>query len=369
MSEPGTGRTQPAVNSLAEHFPELGRRLARRPIAQSPTPLEPLLRLGKAIGAPHLLAKRDDLSGEPYGGNKVRKLEYLLGDALAQGCDSVLTFGAAGSNHALATAIYAIQAGLGCDAVLTRQVRTAYVAGTLRWHALIGTRIHAATGLEGTRALADRIRSEHPGGPARMYEIPWGGSSLLGTTGFVAAGLEFAAQFRAAGFQRPARIYLPCGTMGSAAGLALGLGAAGLPATVVSVKVVPHDAVSDQAIHRLMESTNRELHGRDPGFPLLPAASSCIEFRTGYLGGGYAHASPEAEAAAGLALDLEGLTADTTYSAKALACLLEDARSGRLADCVPVFWQTYNSRPCPAGLDSADTSGLPESFRYFLAAD
>lgn len=354
------------MSSLAEQFPQLQRRLPRRSIALLPTSLEPAPNLGRAIGAPHLLTKRDDLSGRPYGGNKVRKLEYLLGEAGELGCDSVLTFGAAGSNHALATAIYAIQAGLRCHAVLTHQVRTPYVASTLRWHAFIGTRVHAARGLEGTRALAAEIRSRHPGGPERMYEIPWGGSSVLGTAGFVAAGVEFAAQFRSAGLGSPARIYLPCGTMGSVAGLALGLAVAGLPATVVGVKVVPQETVSGAAIRRLVEATNQELHRRDPAFPLLPDAHQRIELRPGYLGEGYAHATPEARAAEKLALELEGMKVDTTYSAKALACLADDGRAGQLRDCVPVFWQTYNSRPYPADLGDVDTSGLPESFQSYL---
>jgi len=354
--------------SLNREFPELARRLPRHAIALLPTPLEPAPRLGQAIGAPGLLVKRDDLSGLPYGGNKVRKLEYLLGDARSLGCDSVVTFGAAGSNHALATAIYAREAGLGCHAVLTGQVRTPYVANTLRWHALVGTRVHAAAGYGELLALVEQLRNSHPGGPAALYEIPWGGSSVLGTTGFVDAGLEFAAQFRAAGHRQPARIYLPCGTMGSVAGLALGLAVAGVAATVVSVKVVPQDRVSAQAVERLVAATNQELHRRDPAFPLLPAANQRIEFRTGCLGGGYAEATPEGLEAAELAGRLADLRVDTTYSAKALACLVGDARAGRLRDCVPVFWQTYNSRPYPPGLAAADTTGLPEALQAYLAA-
>jgi 1-aminocyclopropane-1-carboxylate deaminase/D-cysteine desulfhydrase-like pyridoxal-dependent ACC family enzyme len=116
----------------------------------------------------------------------------------------------------------------------------------------------------------------------------------------------------------------------------------------------------------MIQATNRELSQRDPAFPLLPAAGQGVEFREGYVGDGYAHATPEARAAAELALELQGFKLDTTYSAKALACLVDDARAGRLRDCVPVFWQTYNSRPCPPGLERVDTSGLPESLKPYL---
>ena len=123
-----------------------------------------------------------------YGGNKVRKLEYLLGDALQRGCDAVVTFGAAGSNHALATAIYARQVGLVCHAVLTDQVQTPWVANTLRWHALLGTRLWPAAGFAETQTAALALRASHPSGPDRLYEVAWGGSSPLGSLGFVDGG-------------------------------------------------------------------------------------------------------------------------------------------------------------------------------------
>jgi 1-aminocyclopropane-1-carboxylate deaminase/D-cysteine desulfhydrase-like pyridoxal-dependent ACC family enzyme len=361
------GQESVRVSGFEKSFPALAASLHRRPLALLPTPLEPASRLGTAIGAPNLLTKRDDQSGLPYGGNKVRKLEYLLGDALALGCDSVVTFGAAGSNHALATAVYAAQAGLTCHAVLVDQVATPYVANTLRWHALLGTRVYAAAGFAGTAALAARIRAEHPGGPSAIAEIPWGGSSVPGTVGFVAAGFEFAAQFRASGIPLPPRIYLPCGTMGSVAGLALGLAAAGLPATVVSVKVVPQAMVTAAAVGALAVATNEAVRRLDPGFPQVTNVLSSIEFRTGYLGAGYAEATAGGLEAAELAATLEGFRVDTTYSAKALACLIDDARGGRTAGTTPVFWQTWNSRPYPPGLPSADTGKLPEAFKGFLA--
>lgn len=354
------------MSALALAFPTLAARLPRHPIALLPTPLEPAPRLGAAMGAPGLLTKRDDLSGQPYGGNKVRKLEYLLGEALARGCDSVLTFGAAGSNHALATAIYARQAGLACHGVLTGQVPTPYVANALRWHGLVGTRLWAAQGFRATAALARKIRAAHPGGPDAVYEIPWGGSSVAGTAGFVAAGLELAAQFRAAGLDGPARIYLPCGTMGSVAGLALGLQVAGLPATVVSVKVVPQEQVSAAAVGQLATDTNLALHRLDPAFPPLDAPAGGVEFRSGFLGAGYAEPTAEGLEAIRLAADLEGFRVDSTYSGKALACLVADARGGRLGDAIPVFWQTYNSRPYPEELAQADTGHVPAALRHFL---
>ena len=343
--------------SSTSSFPSV----SKLPLAVLPTALEPAGRLGGAIAAPDLLAKRDDLAGAIYGGNKVRKLEYLLGDAIARGCDAVVTFGAAGSNHALATAVYAKRAGLDCYAVLTDQIQTPWVASTLRWHCLLGTRIVPATGFVESQTEATRLKAIHPTGPDRLYEIPWGGSSPLGSLGFVDAGAELAAQLSAAGITGPVRVYLPCGTMGSVAGLLVGLRLARVPATVVSVKVVPQHVVDAAAVLQLAAAVCALL---PPGTaPTRDDLDAHLEFRTEFAGEGYALPTPECVEAVALARDLEGIRLDTTYSGKALACLVADARSGRLVGRTPVFWQTWNSRPYPAGLAQADISALPQSFR------
>jgi 1-aminocyclopropane-1-carboxylate deaminase/D-cysteine desulfhydrase-like pyridoxal-dependent ACC family enzyme len=349
-----------------QHFPQLAARLPQRPLAALPTAVEPARRLGAALGVPALLVKRDDLSGQPYGGNKLRKLEYLLGDALARGCDSVLTFGAAGSNHALATSVYARQLGLDCHAIVSDQVQTPWVADTLRWHLQLGTQLTPAASYAQMLEVAANIRAQHPGGPERMYEIPWGGSSPLGTIGFVAAGFEIAAQLAELGVPGPVRIYVACGTMGSVAGLVLGLYLAGSDATVVAVPILPAERVSASAIVALCDAASELMHARDASVPVCPDPQSRLEFRGGFLGAGYAQATPEGLEAMQLAEALAGLKVETTYTAKALACLVADARSGRLDGAVPVFWQTLNSRPKPARLEAVDTARLPVDLRRYL---
>lgn len=346
--------------SSTSSFPSVNRLS----LAALPTALEPARRLGAAIGAPDLLTKRDDLAGPAYGGNKVRKLQYLLGDAVNRGCDAVVTFGAAGSNHALATAIYAKQVGLACHAVLTDQIPTPWVANTLRWHCLLGTHIVPAAGFVESQAEAAHLKAAHPAGPGRLYDIPWGGSSPLGSLGFVDAGAELAAQLATAGVTRPVRVYLPCGTMGSVAGLLIGLRLAGVAATVVSVKVVPQNVVDAAAVLRLAAATMELLPAGTA--PSMDELSAGLEFRPEFAGEGYAIPTPGCVEAVALSRDLEGFRLDTTYSGKALACLVADARSGRLAGQTPVFWQTWNSRPYPAQLGAVDVSALPPAFGKFF---
>ena len=329
-------------------------------------PLRSLItgQLGAAIGAPALLTKRDDIAAPLYGGNKVRKLEYLLGDAVQRGCDAVVTFGAAGSNHALATAVYAKQSGLDCYAVLTDQVQTPWVANTLRWHALLGTHLSHAPGYLETQAAAEQLRTAHPSGPNRLYEVAWGGSSALGCLGFVDAAAELLAQLAAAGVAGNLRVYLPCGTMGSIAGLLVGLRMARVDATVVGVKVVPQNVVDATAVLKLATAVEALL----PAGPTERAGDrdAHLEFRTEFAGDGYALPTAESLEAVAMARDLEGFKLDTTYSGKALACLIADARSGRLADCTPIFWQTWNSRPYPPGLKQTDLSHVPAAFQKFF---
>jgi len=347
-------------------FPQLAARLPWQALADLPTALEAAPRFGAALGIPSLLVKRDDLSGRPYGGNKVRKLEYLLGDALAGGCDAVLTFGAAGSNHALATAIYARQLGLDCHAVISDQVQTPWVADTLRWHLQLGTQLTPAASYAQMLETAATIRAQHPGGAERVYEIPWGGSSPLGTLGFVAAGFEIAAQLADLGLEESARIYLACGTMGSVAGLLLGLYLADSDATVVGVPILPQERVTAPAVGALCKAAHQEMQQRDANVPSCPDLLSRLEFRSAFFGTGYAEATPEGLEAMQLARDLADLKVETTYTAKALACLIADARSGRLAGCTPVFWQTWNSQPKPPGLTQVDVARLPGALRKYL---
>src|SRR5690606_7410853 len=145
-------------------------------------------------------------------------------------------------------------------------------------------------------------------------------SACLGTSGFVAAGIELRDQLEACGHPPPERIYLPCGTMGSVAGLVLGLRAAGLSCTVVAVKVVPQKSTDVAAIGRLCTETNGELHRRDADFPLIATPLAGLEFRTEFLGAGYADVTAESREAVRLAAE-HGILLDTTYSGKAMACL------------------------------------------------
>ena len=352
--------------ALAARYPALAEAVPSISLGEWPTPLQaadPAALPGACAG---LWLKRDDRCATPYGGNKVRKLEFLLADALRKGHESVFTFGVAGSNHALATAIYAGQVGLEALLLLTPQSNSSFVGRNLRMGRWAGARqIHCATEAAANR-MARILGLRGRGARLPPYRIPGGGSSPLGTVGFVNAGLELAAQVRAGLMPEPDDLYVALGTMGTAAGLALGLAAAGLRTRLVLVRVVRADIASPRRFRALYHGAARLLHRRDPRFPLAPLDNTRIEVRHEFIGPGYARFTAEGMAALAFARQAFGVGLEGTYTGKALAALLEDLRAGRLAGRNVLFWNTYNGQPPPAEAMALDYRELPPPFhRYF----
>jgi 1-aminocyclopropane-1-carboxylate deaminase/D-cysteine desulfhydrase-like pyridoxal-dependent ACC family enzyme len=216
---------------LFEQYPLLEEKLSYISLGELPTPVQKLEKLGAELGIKQLFIKRDDLSGRVYGGNKVRKLEFILGDVLQAGAKEVMAFGGAGSNHALATAIYARQVGLKCISMLIPQPNTRYVRRNLLMSLYSGAELHlcgsefeSVTNMPLVRMatlyqlIGHRLKNGYL--PER---IPPGGSSPVGVTGFVNAALELKKQIMNGEMPEPDYIYVASGTMGTANGLTLGL--------------------------------------------------------------------------------------------------------------------------------------------------
>jgi 1-aminocyclopropane-1-carboxylate deaminase/D-cysteine desulfhydrase-like pyridoxal-dependent ACC family enzyme len=344
---------------LAQAWPRLAEQLPKLDLADLPTPVETKsLRLGEHDH--RVSIKRDDQTGRLYGGNKVRKLEYLLHRARARGAERIATFGTVGSNHALATALYARELGYDCTCFLSHQAPTPATAKTLRLHLENGTEIVRYGGGRASRIAT--LREHLP--RQRTFLIPPGGSNWLGAIGFVAAGLELAAQVDAGDVGLPERVYVANGTMATAVGLALGFALAGLATEVQAVQVTEDFVSSPKAMRRLLEKTALVLNRLDPAVPQDLASRARYEFRTGYLGDGYAKSNEKTDAAVALAHEQLGLQLETTYTGKAFVALLDDLgdRGGDV-----LFWNTYNSRPLPdPGAGMVPTDGLPEAFLRYL---
>lgn len=353
---------------LFDRYPET-RAIAHVPLGCLPTPVMSVDAMARAAGARSVWVKRDDLSGVAYGGNKVRKLEFLLGEALQEGATDVITFGAAGSNHALATALYGASLGLDVHSMLMPQHSAPYVARNLRASAGTHADLHYFADLDGALRGAAALRSalREQGGSA--FVIPFGGTTPTSTLGFVNAGLELAGQVEAGALPEPDSVYVALGSMGTAAGLALGLRAAGLRTRVVAVSVIADEDDDLDRLLALVRETQDLLVAIAPSFPSFAWDPGDVEIGHGFVGEAYAVPTPAGAEAVGIAEEACGIDLDGTYTGKALSALLAHGRDGRLAGRDVVFWDTYNSRDIGALVEEGRGVSLPEGLRDYLQAD
>jgi D-cysteine desulfhydrase len=322
--------------------------------------VEELPRLGAALGVGRLYVKRDDLSGEAYGGNKVRKLEFLLAEAVRAGAKEVMTFGAAGSNHALATAVYAGQAGLRSISLLRPQPNARYVRKNLLLSRAVGAELHYYQDEESLRRGVEDLQRLHT-------EIS--GASPLGTVGFVNAAFELREQVHAGFLPEPELLYVTLGSMGTATGLLLGLRAAGLRSRMNAVRVVAECIANRDAARDLFHRTNRLLHDSDPSFPLLDFPEEQCIIRDDFFGEKYALFTREGMEAVRRMQEAEGISLDGTYTGKTFAALMHDAGQGNLRNRTVLFWDTLNSRDFSEHIRNVDYHELPEELHGYFEED
>ena len=352
---------------LFKHYPLLEQKLPYVPLGDFPTSVQKLDGLGEDIGVNHLYIKRDDLSGKVYGGNKTRKLEFLLGNALRTKVKEVLTFGFAGSNHCLATAIYAQQVGLRSISMLMPQPNAHYVSRNLLMSHYCGGELHQHRDIlfVALGTIYQTLRHGLKYGRLPQF-IPPGGSSPLGAVGFVNAAFELKDQITKGEIAEPDYIYVASGTTGTAVGLMLGLRAANLRSRVSSVRVADTRFVNVKRMAKLMRQTDSLLCSLDPSFPRFEFSEADIDLRHGFFGQQYALFTKEGMEAVSRMERSEGIRLEGTYTGKAFAGLIDDAEKRDLRDKVLLFWNTYNSRDFSDAIATVDYHQLPRCFhRYF----
>ncbi|HPO16426.1 MAG TPA: pyridoxal-phosphate dependent enzyme [Candidatus Hydrogenedentes bacterium] len=351
---------------LFEHYPLLLKNLPHVSLAQLPTPVarveHPLT--GHDV---EIYIKRDDLSAAVYGGNKVRKLEFLLGRALSGGAKAVMTFGAAGSNHALATAIYARQTGLKSISMLLPQPNAQSIRRNLLMGFHVGAELHHYETQPQLNLGVVYQMQRHLIRDGRLpHVIPPGGSSPIGTVGFVNAALELKRQVEEGVLPEPDCLYAASGTMGTVIGLLLGLAASGLRTRVVAVRVTPPPYTTAEKARALYEMANGLLHDADSQFPIIPFPENRFELRDEFFSPGYGVFTETIVEAIRRAKSSAGIKIEGTYTGKAFAALLADAESGALRGKTALFWHTYNSHDFTKEIAQVDYRALPKEFhRYF----
>jgi D-cysteine desulfhydrase family pyridoxal phosphate-dependent enzyme len=306
-------------------------KLARLKLAALPTPLEEAPRLTAALGGARILIKRDDLTGLAFGGNKTRKLEYLIADAAARGADVVLTVGAAQSNHCRQTAAAARKAGLRAILVLGRSEHNE-LQGNLLLDALLDADVRLVDG--NAAAAMEQVAEEERRRGARPYLIPGGGSNGLGSLGYAQCVLELQTQLldRGAGVDY---LYLSSGSGGTQGGLVLG--AKMFSAGYRIVGVSPGGRAEGVRAASLRAATEG---ARLLGLPIELSETDFV-VHDEYVGPGYAVPTEASNEAIRLFAQTEGLIIDPVYTAKAAAGLIDHVRSRRIpADATVVFLHT-----------------------------
>lgn len=325
------------------------------PLADVPTPVERMLHL--EVETPHaddvrLFVKRDDLSNAIYGGNKVRKFEFVMARAAADRAREVATAGGWGSHHVLATAVFAKQIGIAARAYVFPQPMNDHVREQLL--AMTGCGAELVPCCRPSDAFARLARARTPG----LVRIPPGGSSPAGTLGYVEAGLEIAEQVERGELPVPDAVVVALGSGGTAAGLAVGLALAGLPTEVIAVPITS-PLVANAARIRLLARAALKL--------LDPSAARDVHPRVriarGYMGRGYGYPTPEALSAAERARATEGLRLEISYTAKAMAAFLDVASREAARGRTFVFLDTVSSRPLASLIGTATPDDLPPSLR------
>ncbi len=352
---------------LLSRFPELAAAAPRVPLLEGPTPLARLAalerRLRSSAGAPEgstLWVKKDDLSHRLLGGNKARKLEWLLGRARADGVRTLVTAGMYGSNHALATAIAGRQHGFGVELILGPQPITDDVREKLLAFHALGARLRyhkTKVGMTWDMLRATLADWTHVGG---VRFIPPGGSTREGALGYANAFLELVDQTA----ELPERIVVPVGTGGTAGGLLLGTCLAGLweKVEILGVGVADKFLAGEGAVRRdaaagwevIRNALPRARRGTLPVCDFRRSQKAFV-YVEGYLAPGYGVAKPEVYEAIRLVLEAEAIRLEPTYSGKAMRFLLDDVsarlRQGRVVPRT-LFWQTYNSHELRTVIDS-----------------
>ncbi len=338
---------------LFERYPALAKSLARIELGRFPSPVEH----ASAIDA---WIKRDDdftrsrswqstfAIARLFGGGKVRKLELFFGEARAQGKRRIVTSGGVGSNQALAVAL--LGKALGFEVRI--HLAPMPISSLTKTNLAADAASHAEMRLFGSvheahaRATADAKES------GDTYVIPPGGTTPLGTLGFVNAGLEIAEDVRAGRMPAPRRIYVALGLGGTAAGLGIGCALGKLDAEIIAVRTSSPGSVSVATLKAIHDETIAFARARDATFEALAFANAKVRIDPRFVGGGYGVPTKSGTDAIARAKG-EGWDLDPVYTGKAFAALLDDHAGGPL-----LFWNTASSRP-------VELAAVPATFERY----
>ncbi|WP_347489787.1 D-cysteine desulfhydrase [Desulfoscipio sp. XC116] len=300
-------------------------KFPRRRYTEGQTPLEFLPNFTKALGGPNIYIKRDDLLGLTAGGNKTRKLEFLVADALAQGADTLITCGAVQSNHCRLTLAAAVKEGLKCRLVLEERVKGSYKpdasGNNFLFHLLDVEDITVVPGGSNMLAEMQKVADQLAAEGRKGYVIPGGASNEIGSTGYVACAQEILAQIFDKGINL-SYVVCPSGSTGTHAGLITGFYGENSNIPVLGVNVSRRKDVQEEMVYDLVKRVSKHVGVKGE----IPRnAITCFDE---YVGPGYSIPTEAMAEAVRLLARTEGILLDPVYSGKAMAGLIDLVRKG-----------------------------------------
>ncbi|MFX1491392.1 MAG: 1-aminocyclopropane-1-carboxylate deaminase/D-cysteine desulfhydrase [Promethearchaeota archaeon] len=340
-------------NALQKHIPWIS-------ILEKPTPVRQLTNLQKVLKTKEALwVKLDNLTSKAYGGNKVRKLEFLLADALQQDKHTIVTMGGLGTNHGLATTIHGRTQNLHTRIYIEDQPLTLYVLQNLKLMyyygaELIYTKTRWRTALRFN--LFDRLRWRG------VYWLPTGGSTPVGVLGYLNAVFELRNQIQAGLLPEPRLIFVAAGSVGTISGIELGLQLTGLNSRVIGIQVTSNPRFNQDRVKNLVHKTLRLL---TPGIEVEKIHyEPRFELSNEFLGRGYGYPTKAGNEALEMALEFEQLHLDPTYTAKTFAGVIDYLRKGKQGPIL--YWHTLNSVDLSDVASQVDYHDLPSPFHQFF---
>lgn len=343
-----------------------------------PTPVDRLTELEKyfELKGGEIYIKRDDKGHHIYGGNKVRKFEFIFGEALNRKKKGIATLGGIGTNHGVACAIFTKELGLKCDLFLSSQPLTWHVQRSLLLHNYFNAKLHFSWSFETAVLKALLFKLFH----TKYYLMSFGGSPLfgigtpLGTIGFINAIFELKNQIDIGEIPEFDVIFIAGGSSGTAAGLVAGCKLLGLKTKVNIVNVSRDIIVNNKAVLKIAKKAIKYLRKRDKTIPNVKVTLDDFELIKGYLGSDYGVKTIRGQKAVDLVMDLEGKKRDfkleTTYTGKTMAGLIDYFKEEENKSKKVLFWNTYNSNDLDEYLKETnfDYEKLPKKFHKFFKA-
>ncbi len=346
--------------TLFEKFPDLSESVGWLDLGLTAAPIHRLEKLGHD----NLWIKRNDQISEIMGGNKVRRLEFILADVLHQKKEHVITLGGIGSNHCLALAIYCRQLGIRCTLCLFEQPLTCHVRENLLLYHYYGAQLIFAKGI--WRSIADfylRLKLKHP----NAYFLESGGSSEIGVLGDLNAVLELEKQVKKQGLAEPGFVFCPTASNGGMAGLSLGLLLLGWKTTVIGVRtglsrLGPIELNTTRTVAKKIKKVIRFLRQNSRMIPRINIPKPVLI--DDYCGQGYGFPTSAGKHALQVFKEKEQLKLEPVYTAKTCAALLDRLDQKPFSEKPILYWHTYNSVDLSKEAATVEYRDLPPDLHW-----